>query len=180
MSLVLTYDPAVTQCCINTNQKGPFPTLKGLHDKKLPCSMHRLTVRWEPLLQMEEGFQPCRLSCVVGLTWLVWCGCPTCCRQTAPLCSQQREMGTWGANQLSPRSASDLGQVTTSMNAAPSLFWSSDNQRSCRQRSALCSILDYVIQITDVMPKQAHSMVSLNCNMSRAWFCLMLDAPTFP
>lgn len=69
MSPVLTYDPAITQCCINTNQKGLFPTLKALCCKKLPCSTHRFAVGLEPLLQIEEVFQPCHLSCVVGLTW---------------------------------------------------------------------------------------------------------------
>lgn len=138
MNLVLTYDPAVTQCYINTNQKGPFPTLKGLHYKKIPCGTHRLTVG----LQTEEVFQPCWLSCAVGLTWPAWCGCPSCRRQMAPLHSQQREVGARGADQLSPRSVSDPGQVIASMNAAWSLFWSSDDQHSCRQRSALLSILD--------------------------------------
>lgn len=169
MNRVQTYDPSITQCCIDANQKGPFPIIKGLHYKKLPCSTHRLTVRSEPLLQTDRGCS----SPAVGPVWWDSPGRLSADALRAagrqhPSEASREKLVLRGADRLSPRSASDLGQVIASTNATWSLFWSSDDQRSCRQRSAFCSILNYVIQITDVMPKQAPSVVSLNWGMSRA------------
>lgn len=97
---------------------------------------------------MLEVFQPGCLSCAVGLTWLVAVGAHTCAgRQAAPLHSPQKEMSTQGTNWLSQRTAAD--EIIASRNAALPLPWSPGD----RQRSALGSILDYVMQVTGVTPK---------------------------
>lgn len=68
-------------------------------------------------------------------------------------------MSTQGTNWLSQRSAS--AQMIASGSAALPLSWSPGDQCSNRQRSALRSILDYVMQVTGVTPKQAHSVLLL-------------------
>lgn len=125
-------------------------------------------------LVTDVGSVPAQLSVLCSGTHLAGGWCTHLCRQASSTPSQSPERNEHTGYKLAQRTASD--KIIASRNAALPLPWSPGD----RQRSALCSILDYVMQITGVTPKQAHSVILLNQDMFRAWFCSMLGISTVP